>query len=410
MGTYIYNKLQKLKEYGMFLMVISIFLLLILFSRQSLLAAQNGVELFLNNVLPSIFPFLVIVNILINLDMLKKICKLFNPLTKRIFNLPGISSLPIIVGLLSGYPIGAKISNDLYEKKMISKKTAENLLSFTNNSGPLFILSYVGISLYHDTLTGILLLFTHILSAITVGIIFGAFSKKNIDKCYLDKQYEQYTSTNIQSTELNKSIKKDISFSQVLIDSVKGSVSTILIIGGFIVFFSVIIELLENSNFFYILSLPINALLIFFNLPTELTIPTLQGLVEITNGLETLSNTTNIPYVYKISLSAFILGVGGLSIYMQTLAIIIDNNLSTKKYVIGKILQGFIAFILTYVLIAYTPFFNLGTIETYVKPSIPVDTVITNEQINIFLDIIILFFVSCVFFKMYQIRKYGKEK
>ncbi len=404
MVIYLINKLHKFKEYTISLIVILMFILLILFSKQSLLAAQNGVNLFLNSVLPSIFPFLVVVNILINLDILKKICRFFNPITKKVFNLPGISSLPIAVGLLSGYPIGAKISNDLYEKKLISKNTAEKLLSFTNNSGPLFILSYVGISLYHDTATGILLLLTHIISAISVGIIFGMFSKKNTDRFCIDEQYERYISSN------NSNIKKNISFSQIVIDSVKNSVNTILVIGGFIIFFSVIIELLENSNFFYILSLPINNLLVLLGLPTNLTIPTLQGLVEITNSLEALSNVTNANYVYKVSLSAFILGIGGISIYMQTLAIIIDNNLSTKKYILGKLLQGIIAFILTYLLIVYTPFFNLGSIETYVKPSVAVDTVLNTEQINMFLDVIILFFVFCVFYKMYIIKKLYRKK
>ena len=404
MSTYIY---AKLKEYSISILVISFFVMLILFSKESLLAAQNGLELFLNSVLPSIFPFLVIVNILLNLELLKKICKLFHPITKKVFKLPGISTLPIVIGLLSGYPIGAKISNDLYSKNLISKNTAEKLLGFTNNSGPLFILSYVGISLYHDVITGILLLCTHILSAITVGIIFGIFDRKNLSRGIVDTVYEKYIN---EENECNKNIKKNISFSQIVIDSVKNSVSTILIIGGFIVFFSVVIELLQNSNLFYILSLPINATLLALNLPTELTIPTLQGLIEITNGLESLSNVSNVPYVYKVCVSAFILGIGGFSIYMQTLAIIIDNNLSTKKYLLGKFLQGIIAFIFTYILIVYTPFFNLGAIETYVKPSVPVSTVIQTQEINMFLDFIILCFISCVLFKMYQIKKCTKKK
>lgn len=90
---------------------------------------------------------------------------------------------------------------------------------------------------------------------------------------------------------------------------------------------------------------------------------------------------------------------------MQTLAIIIDNSLSTKKYIIGKLMQGIIAFILTYILIVYTPFFNLGAIQTYAKPTVSVDTVMSTQQINMFFDIIILCFIGCVFFKMYQVKK-----
>lgn len=45
-------------------------------------------------------------------------------------------------------------------------------MAFTNNSGPLFIIGTVGISLFSSIEIGILLLLTHILACITVGILF----------------------------------------------------------------------------------------------------------------------------------------------------------------------------------------------------------------------------------------------
>ena len=83
------------------------------------------------------------------------------------------------MGLISGYPVGAKIVSDFREKRLITKDEGERLLCFTNNSGPLFILSTVGIALFGDTKTGLLLLLTHILACITVGIILGRISKKD---------------------------------------------------------------------------------------------------------------------------------------------------------------------------------------------------------------------------------------
>ena len=73
--------------------------------------------------------------------------KYFNKFIKPIFNVPGESLIAIILGIISGYPIGAKVVCNLKKDKIISKTEAERLISFTNNSGPLFILGTVRYSL-----------------------------------------------------------------------------------------------------------------------------------------------------------------------------------------------------------------------------------------------------------------------
>ena len=91
---------------------------------------------------------------------------------KPIFNIRGEGSFALIMGWLSGYPVGAKIACNFRKSQVCSKEECERLLSFTNNSGPLFIIGTVGISLYGNYYIGILLMLTHILACITVGIIF----------------------------------------------------------------------------------------------------------------------------------------------------------------------------------------------------------------------------------------------
>ena len=390
-------KVIKIKDYIISFLFISIFLLLIIFSNQAFNSAKKGVELFIYNVLPSIFPFLVLSNIIIQTNIVGIIDKIFSPITNKLFKLPGITSIPIILGVFSGYPIGAKIVKELYEKKLISRNNANKLLAFTNNSGPLFIVSFVGISLYHDTKTGILLLITHIISAFIVGIVISSFNKENEKIDYI---YNEEDSVDKQHKNI----------SNIIVDSVKDSVNTSIFIGGFIILFSVIICLLTNSFFFDIISKPINYILHILNISSITTIPFMQGLIEMTNGINVISTLHSIPYIYKISLTAFILGIGGLSIYMQLLSIISSTDLSTKNYIIGKILHGTIACIITYLVIRYTPFFNLGSLSTYVKPYTSVDNIINTSQINIFLDIITFCFISIVIFKMYSINKHFQKK
>ena len=84
----------------------------------------------------------------------------------------GIGAYVFIMGLISGYPTGAKIATQFRKNNLITKAESERLITFTNNSGALFIIGTVGITMFGNTTIGILLLITHILGCITVGLLF----------------------------------------------------------------------------------------------------------------------------------------------------------------------------------------------------------------------------------------------
>ncbi len=107
--------------------------------------------------------------------------KALNKFMRPIFNVPGEGAFAFIMGIISGYPIGAKIVTNFRENDICTKEEGERLVAFTNNSGPLFIIGTVGISLFFDTRTGILLFISHILACISVGIVFR-FWKKNTER------------------------------------------------------------------------------------------------------------------------------------------------------------------------------------------------------------------------------------
>ena len=142
------------------------------------------------------------------------------------------------MGLISGYPVGAKIVSNFREKGVCTKEEAERMLAFTNNSGPLFIIGTVGISLFGNTMIGILLFITHILACISVGIVLNISSihqRKNIPSYSQLQNTKEYFSTK-QSNQVTFS-----SLGEVLGKSITNSISTILLIGGFVVIFSVVI-------------------------------------------------------------------------------------------------------------------------------------------------------------------------
>lgn len=254
------------------------------------------------------------------------------------------------MGWISGYPVGAKIAVNFREKNICSKEECERLLSFTNNSGPLFIVGTCGVSFFGNTTIGLLLFVTHILAAFNVGLIFR-FWKKG--------------ASNFQNYKINKSDNKmqNITFSnlgEILGNSIKSAISMILTIGGFIVFFSVILSILNSSNIINLIVLILKPLFDYLRLPPQLLNGFINGIFEITNGINLISLVKLKNISTSIILTSFLLGFGGISIFLQILSVVSKSDLSIKPYIIGKILHGLLAAFYTYIFIYIFPIFNFN--------------------------------------------------
>lgn len=156
-------------------------LLLIIFSNSNIVAVKTGLNLCVNNVIPSLFPFFIAVELLNHTDIPKIIGNCFQKIMKPLFNVPGIGAYALFMGIISGYPVGAKIVTDFRNNNLCTKEEGERLLTFTNNSGPLFIIGSVGITMFKDSSIGLLLLITHLLACLSVAFIFRfwKFNKRN---------------------------------------------------------------------------------------------------------------------------------------------------------------------------------------------------------------------------------------
>lgn len=322
---------------------------LVFFSKSNLDASKSGLLLWANNIVPSLLPFFIATELLSHTSIIYKIGKLLEPLMKPIFNVPGIGSFPLIMGIISGYPTGAKIVSELKDKKILTDVQSERLIAFTNNSGPLFILGTIGISMFANNLIGILLLITHILSCLTVGFIFR-FWKRN------DSSKSNYNKLNLDSNNISFS-----DLGELLSKSILNSIRTILLIGGFVVLFSVILSVLQESKILIVIGnifLPIFSLLGMNNI--DFSIGFLSGLLEVTNGINIIANIPFKQISSNIILCSFLLGFGGISVLLQVYSITSKSNISIKPYIIGKFLHGIFASIYTFIFIYTIPIFNLN--------------------------------------------------
>ncbi len=323
---------------------------LLLFSTSNLPAIKKGLSLWANSVVPSLFPFFVATELLMNTNFINILGKFFNKIMKPLFNIRGEGSFGFIMGLISGYPVGAKIACDFRENNICSKEECERLLSFTNNSGPLFIVGSVGISMFGNSTIGLLLLITHILACITVGIIFR-FWKFSSSPDYVSNKNSNYKKY------------KNVTFSnlgEVLGKSISNSISTILMIGGFVVIFSSIISILKTSGILNSLVFILTPVFNSLHIDSSFIIGILTGLLEITNGISSISNINIKTISVNIIITAFLLGLGGLSVLLQVFSITSKTDLSIKPYIYGKILHGVLAAFYTFIAISIFPFFNFN--------------------------------------------------
>ena len=281
-------------------------------------------------------------------DLVFQLGVILNNCMKPLFNIRGEGAFVFIMGIISGYPMGAKLATNFRENNICSKEECERLLSFTNNSGPLFIIGTVGILMYGNTAIGVLLFITHILACITVGFIF---------------RFWKYSDSSIShsSHHIIKSKQTPVTFSNlgsILSESITNSISTILLIGGFVVIFSSIISILKSSGLLSVFSISISPILAFFNIDSSFATPLISGFLEITNGINSISNISNKKISTNLIFTAFLLGFGGISVLLQVFSITSKSDLSIKPYVYGKLLHGVLAAFYTYIFTSFIPFFN----------------------------------------------------
>lgn len=323
---------------------------LLIFSKSNLPAIKAGLTLWANSVVPSLFPFFVATELLMHTNIVFQLGFIFNKFMKPIFNIRGEGAFAFVMGIISGYPVGAKIASNFRKNNICSKEECERLLSFTNNSGPLFIIGTVGILMFKNTAIGVLLFITHLLACLTVGFIFRFWKKGKTSINFIDNSSSPTASKN-----------NNVSFSnlgEILSESITSATSTILLIGGFVVVFSSIISILNASGIIKFLATLASPIFECFNISSNFAAPLITGFLEITNGINSISCIASKKLSINIIFTAFLLGFGGISVLLQVLSITSKTDLSIKPYIYGKLLHGLIAAFYTYIFISTLPFFN----------------------------------------------------
>ena len=275
---------------------IAIFML-IFYTEQVTKGANLSLKICATSVIPALFPFFVVSGILVNTGIAHLIGKIFTPVSQILFKTSGAGAFCFVMGLLCGYPTGAKVISDMYKSGTLSKKESERLLAFCNNSGPLFIIGTVGSFMLGKKKIGIVLYIIHALSALITGVVISLFQKKPPSK----------TSNKIVAVNLLKAITK----------SIEDAVKSIILVCGYVVFFGSVISVLESF----------------------IDNPFLLSLAEVTTGAKMITSS-GMNEKMMLSLLSASMAFGGLCVLLQVKSVIADTDLSARTYILGKSFQA----------------------------------------------------------------------
>jgi len=296
-------------------------------------SSLEGLNLWYNIVCPALFPFFVSLEILIKLGVINLIGIFFRPITEFLFNIPGEGAFAFIMSIASGYPVGAKVVANLRKEKICTKTECQRMISLCSTSGPLFIMGAVSVGLLKNPDIAPVLLISHYFSALTVGLLMRFYKREKNNK-------KSFPGVHITKLFIKNNDIEPIG--KVFVESIINSVNLILMIGGYIIFFSVISGIIKQIGIIDVITSLTDLISCKSNLSDDVVSAFIIGILEVTNGVKECV-LLNSPYMIKIALISFFIGFGGFSINAQVAGIIYDTDINFSLYLLIKFIQGVIA-------------------------------------------------------------------
>ncbi len=213
---------MKLKFYIYTFFAFLLTVIILSFPAACLSFSVNGLNLWFERMIPTLFPFMVLSGIMIRMNLTSSFVKVLKPFIGRAFQLSDSCIYGIVIGFLCGFPMGAHVTAQLYTQKQISKKEASLLLAFCNNIGPVYFLSFVLPTL---KLTG------------TVPYLFAMYGLPFLYGLFLRYTIYRQSITFKHKTPVSGSC---FSLLRALDESVFSSLYSIAKLGGYMIFFNLL--------------------------------------------------------------------------------------------------------------------------------------------------------------------------
>lgn len=267
-------------------------------------AAAEALALCAGSVIPALFPFLAVSSLLVSLGLGQWLSPYLSGLMSGLFRLPGPAGSALLLGLAAGYPVGARTAAELYRSGQLTRGEAERLLTFCNDSNPVFLVSVLGAGVFGSVRTGLWLWLIHVSAALLTGLLF-----RGREGASLHRPLRCAPADSLPS------------FPAALVDAVRGAAGTMLSVCAFV-------------TLFFVLSAPLA------HLPPPLG-PLLTGTLELFSLTPRLTADR-----FGFVLASGCAGWGGVSVLCQTAAVLEGTGLSPRPCVLGKLTHGLLSALL----------------------------------------------------------------
>ncbi|MGW9527916.1 sporulation integral membrane protein YlbJ [Paenibacillus terrae] len=364
------------------LMLLFLFILMATHPQSSLNAGLRGLAIWWDVLFPSLFPFFVISELLLGFGIVHFIGTLLDPLMQPLFRVPGCGGFVAAVSCASGYPIGAKLTAKLWEQKWITRIEGERLVAFTTSSDPIFLIGAVSVGFFHQPEIAVVLGAAHYGGVLIIGLLMrfhgscsgGADTHDNrpqptaiaaghtgqptpaslavAPNAKLDTSSAQRRGRLRQALFAMHTARLEDGrpFGELLRQAIASSLRLIIVVGGLVVFFCVILEALTNSGLMSGLRLLTASLLSAWGLPPTLTDSIVGGIFEVTLGAQAAGEATGAALPFKVAAAAFVLSWGGLSVHAQVASILNTTNLRYLPFLLARAAHGITSALLALVL------------------------------------------------------------
>ena len=338
------SKRTRLMYYLMALTGFLITIAMVVYPENAFEAAVRGLDVWWNIVFPALLPFFIAADVLTGLGVVHFMGVLLEPLMRPLFRVPGIGAFVMSVGLASGFPIGSILTTRYRNSNDLTKEEGERLMSFTNTADPLFMFGAVAVGMLGWPQIGYTLALAHYLSSISTGLLMR-FHKPNAAPTPPKDTSNKFILIKACRALIQARHDEKRLFGELMGDAIKKSVSNLLIIGGFIISFSVIIDMLNASGVIGIIASTLS-------MQNETLMLITNGALEITLGCQEAAQA-GLSMNGKIIALGAIIAWSGFSVHAQVASFISSTDMSIKPYLVARLIHAFLAAVYTALLFQF---------------------------------------------------------
>lgn len=338
------------------LLLIAFALLMIAYPNETFAASVKGLNIWWDVLFPALFPFLVVSELMLGIGLVHFFGTVLDPLMRPLFRVPGIGGFVMAMGFASGYPVGARLTAQIREQKLVTRIEGERLVAFTTTGDPIFLVGAVCVGFFHNPALAAVLGIAHYGGAVILGLLmrFHGRREEGLEEPAIIEASRSLPLGKLFPAALTAMhearLRDGRQLGQMMQDAVRSGIQLMLLIGGLVVFFSALLEVMNSAHFMGLLHTAIQTVLSGLSIPASLSGAVAGGLFEVTLGTKEAGAVQGIPLMYQAIIAGWALSWGGFSIHAQSVSLLHSTNLRYAPFLTARVLHGLISGFLVWLL------------------------------------------------------------